>query len=48
MLKRFLEALTGLALIRLGFALIGRHPLGGILTLIAVGLLILEEISQFL
>jgi hypothetical protein len=48
MLKRLLETLTGLFIIRLGFPLVSIHPLGGILALIAAGFLILEGISQLL
>ncbi len=43
--ERLIETLTGLFIIRLGFPLVGRHPMGGILTLIAAGFLILDGVS---
>jgi hypothetical protein len=48
MIKRLVETLTGLYIIRLGFLLVGRHPLGGILAIITAGFLILEGFSQLL
>ena len=48
MMKRLLKTLAGLAVVRMGLMLIGIHPLGGILALIAAGFLILDGISQLL